>query len=221
MMKVGVYMRVGNKEQLELNEQEQIEAMKRIADNMQGTVTPRTRAIPTPEELKAEGCEVVTLPKKKAWLFMRSSVGIPDTESNTRMEILRAQAEHRGYEVVGQTMVIGKSYKAITAINNLLNNEFRRDGVDVLFMRGIRDMSFRIAESIELYDKLTSEGYELRTADGSDEVFNGETEHGMKWRKIFEQMTAGQRAEENEQTEPSEEQDEDEAPTMSMGGGMQ
>ena len=61
MKKVGIYMRVGNKEQLELTEEQQIEAMKRIADNMQGTVTPRTRAIPTPEELKAEGYEVVTL----------------------------------------------------------------------------------------------------------------------------------------------------------------
>ena len=61
MKKVGIYMRVGNKEQLELTEEQQIEAMKRIADNMQGTVTPRKRAIPTPEELKAEGYEVVTL----------------------------------------------------------------------------------------------------------------------------------------------------------------
>ena len=65
MKKVGIYMRVGNNEQLELTEQEQIEAMQRIADNMQGTVTPRTRAIPTPEELKAEGCEVVTLPDEE------------------------------------------------------------------------------------------------------------------------------------------------------------
>ena len=61
MKKIVAYMRVGNKEQLELTEEQQIEAMKRIADNMQGTVTPRTRAIPTPEELKAEGYEVVTL----------------------------------------------------------------------------------------------------------------------------------------------------------------
>ena len=61
MKKVGVYMRVGNKEQLELTEQQQIEAMQRIADNMQGTVTPRKRAISTPEELKAEGYDVVTL----------------------------------------------------------------------------------------------------------------------------------------------------------------
>ena len=65
MKKVGIYMRVGNKEQLELTEQEQIEAMQRIADNMQGTVTQRTRDIPTPEELKAEGCEVVTLPDEE------------------------------------------------------------------------------------------------------------------------------------------------------------
>ena len=53
MKKVAAYMRVGNKEQLELTEQQQIEAMQRIADKMQGTVTPRTRPIPTPEELKA------------------------------------------------------------------------------------------------------------------------------------------------------------------------
>ena len=200
MKKVAAYMRVGNKEQIDTRGQE--------------------HKIPTPEELKATGCEVVTLPKKKAWLYMRSSVGIPDRERNARMNILRAQAEHRGYEVVGETTVIGASYKSSPAIDNLINNEFKRDGVDVLFMRGIRDMSFRIAESIEIYDKLTDKGYELRTADGSDAVFNGETEHGTKWRKIFEQMSAGQRAEEIEQTNPSEEQDEGEAPTMSMGGGM-
>ena len=65
MKKITAYMRVGNKEQLELTEQQQIEAMQRIADKMQGTVTPRTRPIPTPEELKAEGCEVVTLPDEE------------------------------------------------------------------------------------------------------------------------------------------------------------
>ena len=65
MKKVAMYIRVGSKEQLELTEEQQIEAMKRIADNMQGTVTPRTRAIPTPEELKAEGCDVVTLPDEE------------------------------------------------------------------------------------------------------------------------------------------------------------
>ena len=53
MKKIAAYMRVGNKEQLELTEQHQIEAMQRIADKMHGTVTPRTRPIPTPEELKA------------------------------------------------------------------------------------------------------------------------------------------------------------------------
>ena len=199
--RVAVYVRVGNKEQLDTRGQE--------------------RKIPTPEELESEGYEVVTLPKKKAWLYMRSSVGIPDTERNERMNILRVQAEHRGYEVVGETTVIGASYKSSPAIDNLLNNEFKRDGVDVLFMRGIRDMSFQIAESIEIYDKVTDKGYELRTADGSDAVFTAETEHGMKWRKIFEQMSAGQRAEESEQTESDEDQDEDEAPTMNMGGGMQ
>ena len=62
MKKIAAYMRVGNKEQLELTEQQQIEAMQRIADKMQGTVTLRTRPIPTPDELAAEGYEVATLP---------------------------------------------------------------------------------------------------------------------------------------------------------------
>ena len=42
MKKVAAYMRVGNKEQIDTRGQE--------------------HKIPTPEELKAEGCEVVTLP---------------------------------------------------------------------------------------------------------------------------------------------------------------
>lgn len=198
---VATYMRVGNKEQLDTTGQE--------------------HKIPTPEELIAEGYDVITLPKKKAWLFMRSSVGMPDSERDTRMGILEAQAKAYGYDVAGKTVVIGKSDKATTAIKSLLNNEFKREGVDVLFMRGIRDMSFRLAESFELYDKIRAEGYDVKSADGSDEAFNGETEHGRKWRKIFEQIIAGQREEETEQTEPSEEQDEGEAPTMTMGGGMQ
>ena len=65
MKKVAAYMRVGNKEQLELTEQQQTEAIQRIADKMQGTVTPRKRTIPTPEELNADGYEVVTLPDEE------------------------------------------------------------------------------------------------------------------------------------------------------------
>lgn len=55
-------MRVGNKEQLELTEQQQKEAMDKVTQEMQCTLMPPRKAIPTPDELTAEGYEVVTLP---------------------------------------------------------------------------------------------------------------------------------------------------------------
>ena len=58
-MKTAIYMRVGNKEQLNSPNQE--------------------NRIPTPEELAADGYEVLTLPKKKAWLYIRHSVPMNDT----------------------------------------------------------------------------------------------------------------------------------------------
>lgn len=61
MKKIAIYMRVGNKEQLELTEQQQKEAMEKVAQEMHCTLMPRSKPIPTPEELEAEGYEVVTL----------------------------------------------------------------------------------------------------------------------------------------------------------------
>ena len=61
MKKAAIYMRVGNKEQLGLTEQQQKEAMEKVAQEMQCTLMPPRKPIPTPEELKAEGYEVVTL----------------------------------------------------------------------------------------------------------------------------------------------------------------
>ena len=65
MKKVAAYMRVGNKEQLELTEQQQKEAMEKVAQEMHCTLMPPRKPIPTPEELKATGCEVVTLPDEE------------------------------------------------------------------------------------------------------------------------------------------------------------
>jgi len=62
MKKVAAYMRVGNKEQLELTEQQQKEAMEKVAQEMHCTLMPPRKPIPTPDELAAEGYEVVTLP---------------------------------------------------------------------------------------------------------------------------------------------------------------
>lgn len=224
-MKVMRYMRVNSKEQIEptLTKEEQAERYREIAQASGFTLSP-----PHSDSQKAkfdkavaEGATPVTLPKKKAWLYMRSSVGIPDGERNTRLEILRAQAEHRGYEVVGETVVIGKSEKTKAAIESLLAGELASKGADTVFMRGIRDISFSFIEADEVYDMIRKGGFEVATADGSVQAFEGETEHGMKWRSIFLKMAQGQIA---EQTEPSvDEQDEgeDEAPTQTMGGGMQ
>ena len=212
MKKVGIYMRVGNKEQLELTEQEQIEAMQRIADNMQGTVTPRTRAIPTPEELKAEGCEVVTLPKKKAGLFLRSSVGIPNVERQSTLNSLKNAAHERGYEIVGETVVVGTSDKSKQTIESLLNGKMKESGAELLFMRGTRDISFKFGEVSEVYDMIMSAGYTMDTVDGSIEMMEGKTENGMNVRDIIKSITDTAT---EEQPDPSE----DEAPTQKIGGG--
>ena len=212
MKKVGVYMRVGNKEQLELTEEQKIEAMQRIADNMQGTVTPRKRAIPTPEELKAEGYDVVTLPKKKAWLFLRSSVGIPNVERQSTLNSLKNAAHERGYEIVGETVVVGTSDKSKQTIESLLNGKMKESGAELLFMRGTRDISFKFGEVSEVYDMIMSAGYTMDTVDGSIEMMEGKTENGMNVRDIIKSITDTAT---EEQPDPSE----DEAPTQTIGGG--
>ena len=64
MKKTAIYMRVGNKEQLEPTEQQQKEAMEKVAQETQCTLMPRSKPIPTPEELEVEGYEVITLPSE-------------------------------------------------------------------------------------------------------------------------------------------------------------
>lgn len=61
MSKIGWYCRVGNREQLELTKEEQLEAMQRIAEQSNHSVKPNTNPIPSPEELKGKGYEVLTL----------------------------------------------------------------------------------------------------------------------------------------------------------------
>lgn len=219
-MKVAGYMRVGNKEQLELTEEQQKEAMKKIAEDMNGTIIPRTSRIPTPEELKAEGYEVVTLPKKKAWLFMRSSVGIPKADRQSSLNSLKNQAHERGYEVVGETVVVGNSDKSKAAIESLLDGELKKAGADLLFMRGTRDISFKFGEVTEVFDMIKDAGYSIDTADGTLHILEGKTEEGMNVRDIIKSMTVNSEKQ-PEQTEPNEDQDEGETPTMNMGGGMQ
>ena len=197
MKNVAVYMRVGNKEQIDTRGQE--------------------RKIPTPEELEAEGYEIVTLPKKKAWLFMRSSVGIPKVERQSTLNSLKNAAHERGYEIVGETVVVGTSDKSKQAIESLVNGEMKDAGADLLFMRGTRDISFKFGEVSEVYDMITSAGYVVDTVDGSIQMMEGKTENGMNVRDIIKSLTDTTTEEQPEQTEPSE----DESPTQTIGGGIQ
>ena len=192
MKKVAAYMRVGNKEQIDTRGQE--------------------HKIPTPEELKATGCEVVTLPKKKAWLFLRSSVGIPNVERQSTLNSLKNAAHERGYEIVGETVVVGTSDKSKQTIESLLNGKMKESGAELLFMRGTRDISFKFGEVSEVYDMIMSAGYTMDTVDGSIEMMEGKTENGMNVRDIIKSITDTAT---EEQPDPSE----DEAPTQKIGGG--
>lgn len=215
MKKTAIYMRVGNKEQLELTEQQQKEAMGKVAQEMQCTLMPPRKPIPTPEELQAEGYEVVTLPREKAWLFMRSSVGIPNVERQSTLNSLKNAAHERGYEIVGETVVVGTSDKSKQTIESLLNGEMKESGAELLFMRGTRDISFKFGEVSEVYDMITSAGYTVDTVDSSIQMMEGKTENGMNVRDIINSLTDTATEEHPEQTEPSEE----EAPTQTIGGG--
>ena len=192
MKNVAVYMRVGNKEQIDTRGQE--------------------RKIPTPEELEAEGYEIVTLPKKKAWLFLRSSVGIPNVERQSTLNSLKNAAHERGYEIVGETVVVGTSDKSKQTIESLLNGKMKESGAELLFMRGTRDISFKFREVSEVYDMIMSAGYTMDTVDGSIEMMEGKTENGMNVRDIIKSITDTAT---EEQPDPSE----DEAPTQKIGGG--
>ena len=50
---------------MELTEQQQKEAMEKVAQEMHCTLMPPRKPIPTPDELADEGYEVVTLPEEE------------------------------------------------------------------------------------------------------------------------------------------------------------
>lgn len=71
-MKTAIYMRVGNKEQLNSPNQE--------------------NRIPTPEELAADGYEVLTLPKKKASKTRETLKKIPTDKRRFSKSVSRCYA---------------------------------------------------------------------------------------------------------------------------------
>lgn len=224
-MKVMRYMRVNSKEQIEptLTKEEQAERYREIAQASGFTLLP-----PHSDSQKAkfdkavaEGATPVTLPKKKAWVFMRTSKNTPHEEQVARLNIIRQNAIDEGYEIVGETVVVGNSKQAKTELKHLLEHYLANKKAEIVYMRGLRDMSFKFEEITEMYDMIKSAGLEVKTADGSIQALEGETEHGMKWRDIFTSIIKGQSDEQAEPSEDEQDEGEDEAPTQTMGGGMQ
>ena len=63
MNKIGVYKRVGNKEQLTPVEQQ--ESMKQLAPELHLSPMAQRVPMPTIEELRAEGYDVLSLPSEE------------------------------------------------------------------------------------------------------------------------------------------------------------
>ena len=137
---------------------------------------------------------------------------IPNVERQSTLNSLKNAAHERGYEIVGETVVVGTSDKSKQTIESLLNGKMKESGAELLFMRGTRDISFKFGEVSEVYDMIMSAGYTMDTVDGSIEMMEGKTENGMNVRDIIKSITD---AATEEQPDPSE----DEAPTQTIGGG--
>ena len=163
-MKTAIYMRVGNKEQLKS--------------------TGHENRIPTPEELAAEGYEVLTLPKKKAWLYIRHSVPMSEILQTKAIADLESFAKEMGYEVIGSTVLIGSQQESIAELTRFVNSEPPAQGADSIFVQNSTAISRKYDEVKDIYDAISDKGVALHFRDGGEELF------------------------------------EDEAPTMSMGGGM-
>lgn len=65
MSKNAVYCRVGNCEQVELTKEEQLEAIQGMAEKSNYIAIPNTKPIPSYQELKDMGYEVITLENDK------------------------------------------------------------------------------------------------------------------------------------------------------------
>ena len=166
--KIAIYMRVGNKTSLELTEEEQKAAFEQLAKEMGYTVTPNEKPIPTVDELKKQGNEVMTLPKDKAWLFVWSSVPLEEETRKLKTENLKRSAEMDGYEIVGVSMTIGRGKKVEDALTELIERELPASGANVIYIKGLRGITIDgYGKVAELYDKAKAKGIEIVAADGS------------------------------------------------------
>lgn len=153
-MKIAAYMRVGSKKQL--------------------VPTGQENRIPTPEELAAEGYEVITLPKKKAWLYIRHSVPMSDTLQTKAIAELESFAKEMGYAVIGSTVLIGSQQESIAELTRFINTDPPAQGADAILIQNNTAISRKYDEVKDIYDAISDKGVELLFRDGGEEMFKDE-----------------------------------------------
>lgn len=154
-MKTAIYMRIGNKDQLTPKDQE--------------------NSIPTLEELVAEGHNVVTLPDKKAWLYIRHSVPMSDTLQAKAIAELDAFAKEMGYGVIGKTVLIGSQQESIEELTRFVSTEPPAQGADAILIQNSTAISRQYDEVKEIYDAISDRGVKLLFRDGGEEMFEDES----------------------------------------------
>ena len=105
--------------------------------------------------------------KKKAWLLILSPMKMHKESEVVKTDHLRRFAEEQGYEVIGQSEVSRRGKAVEEIIKKLLDAEPPVNGADVLYIKGIRLLTFdSYKKAMELYDKVTAKGIEFLSADG-------------------------------------------------------
>lgn len=106
--------------------------------------------------------------KKKAWLLDLSPVKMYKESEIIKTDYLRQFTEEEGYEVIGESEVRRRGKDVEETIMKLLNSEPPVNGADVLYIKGLRIISFDgYKKALELYDKVTDKGIQFLSADGS------------------------------------------------------
>lgn len=163
MIRVAMYARFGGKEQSELPNGRKQVLMQKIAEET-GHIQP----------------------KKKAWLLVLSPVKMYKESEVVKTDHLRRFAEEQGYEVIGQSEVSRRGKDVEETIIKLLDAEPPVNGADVLYIKGMRFLTFDgYKKSMELYDKVTAKGVQFLSADGSLQMIKDNYDF---YSKVFREM---------------------------------
>lgn len=153
MIKVAVYARFGNKEQLELTEQEQREEMQRMAEK-----------------------EGYLIAQKKAWLLVRSSIPMSDEEKQIKFNELKLFAKDKGYVVVGETFVEGLGTDVYQVVQNLFLGDKPRNDANLLLVRTAQDLGRDTSLLLKMRENLLKKCVRLQSIDGIEEVLYSQDE---------------------------------------------